>query len=113
MPLPDINLLTESEWDQLIAAIQQAKVTKEIERQQAQAALKGSISGVTTEITQLIGPDNPITPSMNSLTEVQLYSGDQMVQHARLALPLIFEDIEKLARAVDKLAEYVAGRPEQ
>jgi hypothetical protein len=113
MDLPDITQYTEAQWDQLIASLQQAKVTKEIERQQAQEALKTSISGVTTELRTLIGPDNPTTPSMGSLTEVQKYTGDQMVTHARLALPLIFEDIEKLARAVENLAAYVAGRPEQ
>lgn len=113
MELPDITQLTEQQWDQLVAAIQQAKVTKEIERQQEAEALKTSISGVTTELRTLIGPDSPTTPSMNSLTEVQLYSGDQMVTHARLALPLIFADMEKLARAVENLAAYVAGRPEQ
>lgn len=113
MNLPDITRYTEAQWDQLIASLQQAKVTKEIERQQAQEALKTSISGVTTELRTLIGPDNPTTPSMDSLTEVQKYTGDQMVTHARLALPLIFEDMEKLARAVENLAAYVAGRPEQ
>jgi len=113
MELPDITQLTEQQWDQLVAGIQQAKEAKRIQQQQAQEALKTSISGVTTELRALIGPDSPITPSMGSLTEVQLYSGDQMVTHARLALPLIFEDMEKLARAVENLAAYVAGLPAQ
>ena len=112
MELPDITQLTEQQWDQLVAAIQQAKVAKEIERQQEAEALLSSIGGAISSVKALIGPDNPTVPGLNSLTEIQKYTDAQMAANAGKAHRLTFIGMEILARAVEDMGIHVAGLSE-
>ena len=112
MAIPNVNQWTEQEWDQIIAAIQQAKVAKEIERQQEAEALLSNIGGAISSVQALIGPDNPTVPGLNSLTEIQLYTNAQMAANAGQALRLTFMGMEILARAVEDMGIHVAGLPE-
>lgn len=105
MELPDINQFTEQQWDQLVAAIQQAKVTKKIERQQEAEALKGNITDVVPALNLLIGPDKPTVPSANSLSEMKLYTATQAAALVGPALVKIILVVDKLARAVRDLAK--------
>ena len=112
MAIPDVNQWTEQEWDQIIAAIQQAKVTKEIQKQQEAEALLSNIGEAISSVQALIGPDNPTVPGLNSLTEIQRYTDAQMAANAGKAHRLTFIGMEILARAVEDIGIHVAGLPE-
>ena len=109
MELPDITQLTEQQWDQLIAAIQQAKVAKEIERQQEAEALVSGIGDAVQTVTDLLGPENPTAPALTSLREVRLYTAAEMGANTGLAHTLAFQAIEILAEAVRDIAIYVGS----
>ena len=105
MALPDINQWTEQEWDQLVAAIQQAKVAKALLKEQEAAALKAGIAGSVGAIDALIGPENPATPSFDSLRELQKFTRPQKHDNAGWAIEVILEYMEKMALVIRDIAE--------
>lgn len=102
MALPDISHLTIPELQELAERAQRAQV----ERQQQSAA---GLANARAALDRLIGPDQPTAPSMNALTEVQLYTDQQIGAHAVLGLRLAFRAVEQVARTVRDLV-VVIGR---
>ena len=105
MELPDVTQLTEQQWDQLVAAIQQARVAKKIERQQTAEALKADIIGSVESIDALIGPENPLGPSFASLRELQKFTREQKHANAGWAIEVILEYMEKMALVIRDIAK--------
>ncbi len=91
MALPNIDNLTADELAQLLERAGQLQAAK---RQTAQ----GNLKGARAALDRLIGPNNPTGPTMNSLTEVQLYSDEQINANNALAHRLWFQATEQLAR---------------
>ena len=109
MELPDITQLTEQQCDQLVAAIQQAKVAKEIERQQEAEALVSGIGDAVQAVIDLLGPESPTAPALTSIRAVRLYTNAQMASNSGVAHSLTFQGMEILAEAVRDIAIHVSG----
>ena len=91
MAIPDISKLHGQE---LMKLIEQANRQYMQERSNAQTNLASGRAALDS----LIGPDNPTSPSMTSLTEVQLYTNAQIAGSVALAVRLAFKATEQLAR---------------
>ena len=102
MALPDISGLTAAELNQLLDQVMEARARRQ---DSATSRLKTAAAALTT----LIGPDAPEAPSMNNLTSVQLYTDDQIISNAALAVRLNFRATEQLARIVRDIVT-VLGR---
>ena len=104
MELPDITQLTEQQWDQLVASIQQAKETRRSEREQALWTLKKGVWSATGELDRLIGPDQPLIASVDSLTEMSLFTDQQIQNNLVKAVKSLRSITERIARTVRDMA---------
>ena len=86
---------------QVSARIDQIVYEEQNKRADARQRLIDSIS----TLNALIGPDNPTEPGLTSLTEVRLFSQQDMGNNAGLALALAFQALEILARATRDIAQ--------
>lgn len=91
MAIPDIRGLHGRE---LVELIEQANQRYMQERSNAQT----NLTPARAALDSLIGPDEPTAPSMKSLTEVQLYTDNQINANLVLGLRLSFEATEQVAR---------------
>ena len=91
MAIPDIRGLNVQELAELMDSAGQLYSQR---RNDAQASLVRARDALDS----LIGPDDPTKPSMTSLTEVQLYTDDQIKANLALGLRLSFEATEQVAR---------------
>ena len=91
MAIPDISNLNVQELSELMDSAGQLYSQR---RNNAQS----NLAGARTALDLLIGPDKPTAPSMKSLTEVQLYTDDQIKANLVLGLRLSFEATEQVAR---------------
>lgn len=91
MAIPDINGLDAQELMELMDKAGQLFSQR---RSNAQA----NLAGARVALDSLIGPDSPTAPSMTSLTEVQLYTDEQIGANLVLGLRLSFEATEQVAR---------------
>lgn len=105
MELPDITQLTEQQWDQLVASIQQAKVAKALLKEQEVAALRAEIAGSVGAINALIGPENPPIPSFDSIRGLRKFTRQQMHDNAGWAIEVILEYMEKIALVIRDVAQ--------
>jgi len=106
----DLSTYDEAQLDVLAAAIAQRRATLETEKQIKLEGAKWTIDQSIDAITQLIGPDNPTAPGLNTLTEMQVYSNEEMAANTGLAHRLELESMEKVARAVESLLTFVSGK---
>jgi hypothetical protein len=111
MELPDVTQLTEQQWDQLVAAIQQAREAKEIERQLEHDALSGDISSSVAALDKLIGPLDPPRPTMTRVTsggasirEMRTFNAAELGANSGLAHAMSLAALEKLAVTVRNIA---------
>ena len=91
MAIPDISGLNVQE---LVELIDRAGQLFSERRSNAQS----NLAGARAALDSLIGPDDPTEPSMTSLTEVQLYTDEQVGANLVLGLRLSFEATEQVAR---------------
>lgn len=91
MAIPDISGLNVNELTELMDSAGQLFSQR---RNDAQANLVRARAALDS----LIGPDNPTAPSMTNLTEVQLYTDNQIKANLVLGLRLSFEATEQVAR---------------
>ena len=98
--LPDISNLDSSALAQLAAQVN----TQILQRRQEATS---GLSTAEQRLLDLIGPNNPTAPSVNNLTEVQLFTDDQIRSNAALGLRLSFRATEVLARIVLHLVRYI------
>lgn len=103
----NIEQLSLEELNSLLQQIYPVVHLREEERRQSQAESKVSVAESIAGLDALIGPDNPTTPSLNSLTEIQLFSQEEMKEYAGLALAQAFVGIELLARIVRDIAHSI------
>ena len=100
----EINDMSVEELNALMAEIQtridQITYQTQQEEQDARARLAASIS----TLDALIGPDNPTEPALDSLTEVRLFTQEDMQTHSGLAHALSFYALEIMARAMRDIA---------
>ena len=101
MGLPDVSGLSIDELADLGREVMRAQEQKRLSASEALKSSKGTLDG-------LIGPDNPTEPSINSLTEVQLFTDDQIKANAALGLRLAFKAIEQVARTVRALVVVIS-----
>lgn len=98
MALPDISGLTLHDLMQLINAVN----TKISERQQEQTQEKDAalveLRLAYNKLTALIGPDNPTAPGLNTYTEIQKYTDQQIKDNIALAVRQILLGAEMQAR---------------
>ena len=93
MAIPDIS---ELHGQELMELIEQANQQYMQERSNTQTNLVSARAALGS----LIGPDSPTSPSMTSLTEVQLYTDAQIVRNAALAVRLALKATEQVARTL-------------
>ena len=105
MELPDITQLTEQQWDQLVAAIQQAKEVKRIERELEQAALKKEVSNSPAALDALIGPDTGATPGFGSIAALKAFTDQQIQGNLVLAVRKLLDNEDKIARILRDVAK--------
>lgn len=98
--LPDISGLDSSSLAQLADQVN-ARILRR--RQEATSGL----STAEQRLLDLIGPDNPTAPSVDNLTEVQLFTDEQIRSNTVLGHRLSFRAIEVLARIVLHLVRYI------
>ena len=91
MAIPDISGLDAPE---LMELLDKAGRLFSERRSNAQS----NLAGARTALDSLIGPDKPTAPSMKSLTEVQLYTDEQIGANLVLGLRLSFAATEQVAR---------------
>ena len=91
MAIPDISGLDAPELMELLDKAGQLFSER---RSNAQS----NLAGARAALDSLIGPDKPTAASMKSLTEVQLYTDDQIKANLALGLRLSFEATEQVAR---------------
>lgn len=91
MAIPDISGLDAQE---LMALLDKAGQLFS----QRSSNVQANLAGARAALDSLIGPDKPTAPSMKSLTEVQLYTDDQIKANLVLGLRLSFEATEQVAR---------------
>lgn len=106
----EISNMQDEEVSALIAALKQTLAAREAARQQKADELKEGIANAVEVLENLIGPNAPTVPSLNSITEARLFTGAQMKAGSELALPLLFTGMEILARVTLDIAEHLAGR---
>ena len=104
MELPDITQLTEQQWDQLVAAIQQAKATRRIEWELEQAALKEGVSNSPAALDALIGPDTGATPGFDSIAALKAFTDEQIASNLVLAIRELLDN-DKIARILRDVAK--------
>lgn len=88
----------------LIETIRALVEQRQHARQQEAADREQAIRDAIADLDRLIGPDNPAAPAMTSITEVRLYTRQQMQDNAGLGLELAFQGMELLARTVRDIA---------
>ena len=93
MAIPDISELHGRE---LMELIEQANQQYMQERSNAQT----NLASTRAALDSLIGPDSPTSPSMTSLTEVQLYTDAQVAGNVALTVRLAFKATEQVARTL-------------
>lgn len=98
--LPDISGLDSSSLAQLAD-----QVNDQILRRRQEAT--SGLSTAEQRLLDLIGPNNPTAPSVDNLTEVQLFTDAQIEANAALGLRLSFKATEVLARIVLHLVRYI------
>ena len=103
----NIEQLSLEELNSLLQQIYPWVHLREEERRQSQAESKVSVAESIEGLDALIGPDNPTTPTLNSLTEIQLFSQEELKENAGLALKQVFVGIELLARIVRDIAHSI------
>ena len=91
MAIPDIRGLDAQELMELLDKAGQLY-------SQRRSNAQSNLAGARAALGSLIGPDKPTAPSMKSLTEVQLYTDDQIKANLVLGLRLSFEATEQVAR---------------
>ena len=93
MAIPDIS---ELHGQELMELIEQANQQYMQERSNAQT----NLASARAALDSLIGPDSPTSPSMTSLTGVQVYTNAQIAGNAALAVRLALKATEQVARTL-------------
>lgn len=109
MALPDIATLTDDELRALLSQADALLAARARDDEATEADLRVQVGQAIAALDALIGPDQPTTPGLDSITEVQLFTDQQMAQNAGLAHRLTFVALEQLARTTRDIAR-IAGR---
>lgn len=101
--------MTVEELQQVVTDAQTLIEQKIHEQQQGEQDARARLTESINTLTALIGPDEPTAPGLDSLTEVRLFSEQEMAEYSGLAHTLEFLALEIVARAVRDIA-YVVGK---
>ena len=108
MTVPDITNLTIKELGQLAQAIharvQELTDAAEVEREAAKVEIKAA----RARLDALIGPDNPTTPSLNSYTEFDRFTDQQIQDHLVIAIRTLRTGAELQARIMRDIVTILA-----
>lgn len=98
---------TDQQLLELVGSIQQEMAAREAAQQLDRDESTEAIAASVATLSALIGPDNPTSPGLNSLTEIQKYSDAEIAANVALAFRQVFAGMELLARTTRDLARVV------
>lgn len=99
MDLTQLDELTEQQLAIVIAAAQQKLVDLEIARQQERESIQESIATTSVEeLVALIGPENPTTSGFDSISEIELFTDQEISGNVALAVRTLLNNDRKLAK---------------
>lgn len=100
MTLSDVTGLTLDELQQLLAAVNNQVAQRQQDAQAQKQTAKAEIAIAKAKLNQLIGPDAPTAPGLNSYTEIKLFTDTQIQSNLVLAVRKLLEGAEAQARIV-------------
>lgn len=100
----DLDTMSDEAIAQLAASLQQELTWRAAAREAEDQANRTAIKDAITQLKALIGPESPTTPGLNSISEIRLYTQQQMQDNAGLALERAFLGLDLLARTVLSMA---------
>ena len=103
----DPTAYTDQQLMELVGSIQQEMAAREATQQLDRDESTEAIAASAATLSALIGPDNPTSPGLNSLTEIQKYSDAEIAANVVLAFRRVFAGMELLARTTRDLARVV------
>ena len=109
MTLPDLDALTTDELRALASLASHRLAQIEQSQRETEDELRAGLGPVVAQLDALIGPDQPTAPGLTSLTEVRLYTQQQMAANTGLAHELGFQALELLARATRDIARIASA----
>lgn len=103
-----MNLTTKTDDELRDLLTQISTVLAQRQQQDAEETenLRGDIGATVATLDALVG-DGTTTPNLTTIVGVQLYSDEQIGQHAVLAIRLLMQGLELTARSVRDVAKVV------
>ena len=106
MALPTLPT-TATELIALINAANAAYAALQQENEQTEAETRAAVTAAIAGLDALLGPDNPTTPGLDSISEMLKYTNEQLGQYAGLALRQVLLGMQIQARLTRDLARVV------